>query len=103
MSVTAVWYTLTVLIVTPRSLANKSRGGPAMSTSQSPDRHQGTFAEGEADPKKYPEEKDVGTFAEGEADPKKYPEEKDVGTFAEGEADPESYPEEKDVGTFAEA
>jgi hypothetical protein len=35
-----------------------------MSTSQSPERHRGTFAEGEDDPKKYPGDQHVGTFAE---------------------------------------
>jgi hypothetical protein len=43
-----------------------------------------------------------GTFAEGEADPKTYPEDEHVGTFAEGEADPEAHPEDEHVGTFGE-
>ena len=33
---------------------------------QSPRRHQGTFAEGEAAPVDHPEDTDVGAFAQGE-------------------------------------
>jgi hypothetical protein len=51
-----------------------------------PQVHHGTFAEGESDPKSFPEDDHVGTFAEGELKPDLYREETHVGTFAEGEA-----------------
>jgi len=40
--------------------------GAAMPGPQSPRRHQGTFAEGEAAPVDHPEDTDVGAFAQGE-------------------------------------
>ncbi len=67
-----------------------------------PTRHKGTFAEGESDPKAYPDELKVGTFAEGEERLPDSPEKEHRGTFAEGESDPERYPDERHVGRFGE-
>ncbi len=56
----------------------------------------GSFATGQDDPERFPEDREVGSFHE-ETDA----EAEEVGSFATGEADPEKYPEDKDVGSFA--
>jgi hypothetical protein len=65
-----------------------------------PKMHHGTFAEGESDPKSFPEDDHVGTFAEGELKPDVYPENDHAGTFADGECDRQKYPEDGHFGTF---
>jgi hypothetical protein len=57
----------------------------------------GSFATGEEDPERYPEDRDIGTFAE---EPGVQPDE-EVGTFATGEADPKAHPEDTERGSFA--
>jgi hypothetical protein len=79
---------------TPNPKPTPVRTGPNM--------HHGTFAEGESNPKSFPEDDHVGTFAEGELKPDVYPEDEHAGTFADGECDPQKYPEDGHVGAFAE-
>ncbi|HEY7621120.1 MAG TPA: hypothetical protein VH834_15190 [Solirubrobacteraceae bacterium] len=67
------------------------------------ERHHGSFAEGEADPDKYPEDENVGTFAEGEADPADYADEDRAGRFSEGEEElGEDDPEKHREGSFGD-
>jgi hypothetical protein len=58
---------------------------PNTPTPAEPVEHHSTFAEGESDPKRYPEEEHVGTFAEGDSDPERYPGEDHVGEFSDVE------------------
>ncbi len=62
------------------------------------------FAEGEEDPKKYPEDRTVGRFSEGEEDlPENAPEKLRHGRFSEGEEQlPEDTPEKEEEGRFSE-
>ena len=82
-------------------MPNNSNSNPTSAPTK-PAVHHSTFAEGESNPTRYPEEEHVCTFAEGESEPEAHPEEEHVGTFAEGESDPADHPEEEHVGTFAE-
>jgi hypothetical protein len=59
----------------------------------------GGFAEGEAKPEEFAEDKDVGSFATGEEDPEKFPEDERLGSFARGEERTDS-PENVEEGTF---
>ena len=59
----------------------------------------GGFAEGEAKPEEFEEDKDVGSFATGEEDPEKFPEDERLGSFARGEERTDS-PENVEEGTF---
>ena len=66
--------------------------------STGPEQPEGGFAEGQADPAKFPEDEEVGGFAEGQADPAAHPDEDEehVGRFSEGqeelgEEDPEKH------------
>lgn len=58
----------------------------------------GGFAEGQADPEEFSEDKRVGGFATGEEDPEEFPEDERLGSFGGGQqADGPEGPEE---GTF---
>jgi hypothetical protein len=59
----------------------------------------GGFAEGEANPEKFPEDERVGSFATGEEDPEKFPEDEDLGSFARGQEETKSS-QKDDEGTF---
>jgi len=59
----------------------------------------GGFAEGQADPEEFPEDKQVGSFATGEEDPEKYPQDQELGSFARGQESSEAL-EDMDEGTF---
>jgi hypothetical protein len=43
-----------------------------------------------------------GGFAEGQADPEQFEQDKQVGDFATGEEDLETFPEDAKLGSFAE-
>lgn len=45
----------------------------------------GGFAEGEAQPEEFEEDKRVGSFATGEEDDEKFPEDEQLGSFARGQ------------------
>ena len=64
--------------------------------------HRGSFADGQATPDRYSEDRQIGGFAEGEADPAGYRDEDRVGTFAGGSARPAAYPTDRYEGTFAQ-
>jgi hypothetical protein len=59
----------------------------------------GGFAEGQANPEEFEEDKEVGSFATGEEDPEKFPEDEQLGSFARGQEKPESL-ENMEEGTF---
>ena len=61
----------------------------------------GGFAEGEANPEEFEQEKQVGSFATGEEDPEKFSEDERLGSFARGQEDTDS-PENVEEGTFGE-
>jgi hypothetical protein len=61
----------------------------------------GGFAEGEANPEEFSEDKRVGGFAEGEEDPEEFPEDERLGSFAKGQQESDSL-EETEEGTFGE-
>ena len=60
----------------------------------------GGFAEGQADPEQFEEDKQVGSFATGEEDPEKFPEDEQLGSFARGQEETDS-PANAEEGTFA--
>jgi hypothetical protein len=59
----------------------------------------GGFAEGQADPDEFAQDKRVEGFATGQDDPEQYPEDEQLGSFAEGQEKPESL-EGPQEGTF---
>jgi hypothetical protein len=59
----------------------------------------GGFAEGEAKPDEFEQEKRVGSFATGEEDEKKFPEDERLGSFARGQEATDS-PQDAAEGTF---
>ncbi|MGO9753992.1 MAG: hypothetical protein ACLP8S_28595 [Solirubrobacteraceae bacterium] len=59
----------------------------------------GGFAEGQANPEEFAEDKQVGSFATGQEDPEKFPEDEQLGSFAKGQAKPDSL-QNMDEGTF---
>ncbi|MGA2012199.1 MAG: hypothetical protein ABSH51_16985 [Solirubrobacteraceae bacterium] len=59
----------------------------------------GGFAEGEADPEKFDQDKQVGSFATGEEDLEKYPEDGQLGSFARGQEEADN-PQNDEEGTF---
>jgi hypothetical protein len=60
----------------------------------------GGFAEDQADPEQFEEDKQVGSFATGEEDPEKFPEDEKLGSFARGQ-DKTDTPANAEEGTFA--
>ena len=59
----------------------------------------GGFAEGEAHPEEFEQDKQVGSFATGEEDLEKFPEDEQLGSFARGEESTDS-PQSEEEGTF---
>jgi hypothetical protein len=59
----------------------------------------GGFAEGEANPEEFEQDKNVGSFATGEEDPETFPEDEHLGSFARGQEDTDS-PQNVEEGTF---
>jgi hypothetical protein len=65
------------------------------------ERHSGSFAEGESDPDKFPEDEHKGHFSEGQES--EHSDEEHVGRFSEGEeALGEDDPEKHHKGRFGE-
>ena len=62
----------------------------------------GGFAEGEAHPEEFEEDKRVGSFATGEEDDEKFPEDEELGSFAQGQQKSDS-PQNIAEGTFGGA
>jgi hypothetical protein len=56
----------------------------------------GGFAEGQADPEEFEQDKQVGDFATGEEDLEKFPEDTKLGSFARGQGSEQNVHE----GTF---
>jgi hypothetical protein len=56
----------------------------------------GGFAEGQADPEQFEQDKQVGDFATGEEDLERFPEDANLGSFAKGQESQENVEE----GTF---
>ena len=56
----------------------------------------GGFAEGQANPEEFEEDKQVGDFAAGQEDVEEYPEDEELGSFASGQETEENVEE----GTF---
>ena len=59
----------------------------------------GGFAEGQANPEEFEQDKDVGSFATGEEDLEKFPEDQQLGSFAKGQEETDS-PQNEEEGTF---
>ena len=59
----------------------------------------GGFAEGDANPEEFPEDKKVGSFATGEENPEEFPEDEKLGSFARGEEEADN-PQDIEEGTF---
>jgi hypothetical protein len=59
----------------------------------------GGFAEGQAKPEEFEEDKEVGAFATGEEDLERFPEDAQLGSFARGQESQQNTQE----GTFGEA
>jgi hypothetical protein len=59
----------------------------------------GGFAEGEANPEDFEQDKRVGSFATGEEDPEQYPDDERLGSFARGQEETDS-PQNVKEGTF---
>ena len=59
----------------------------------------GGFAEGEAHPKEFEQDKEVGSFATGEENPAEFPEDEELGSFARGQEETDK-PENLKEGTF---
>ena len=59
----------------------------------------GGFAEGEAKPKEFEQDKEVGSFATGEEEPEKFGDDERLGSFARGQEETESSQNVKE-GTF---
>ncbi len=58
----------------------------------------GGFAEGQADPEQFEQDKQVGDFATGEEDLETFPEDAKLGSFAKGQESDEN-PQEGTFGT----
>jgi hypothetical protein len=59
----------------------------------------GGFAEGEARPEEFDQDKQVGSFATGEEDLEHFPEDEQLGSFAKGQDETDS-PKNEEEGTF---
>jgi hypothetical protein len=59
----------------------------------------GGFAEGQADPDEFEQDKRVEGFATGQDDPEKFPEDEQLGSFAKGQEKRDG-PEDVEEGTF---
>jgi hypothetical protein len=59
----------------------------------------GGFAEGQAGPEEFEEDKQVGSFATGQEDAEEFPEDEQLGSFAKGQEKPETL-ENMGEGTF---
>lgn len=59
----------------------------------------GGFAEGEANPEEFEQDKHVGSFATGEEDPEQFPDDERLGSFARGQEETDS-PQNVEEGTF---
>jgi hypothetical protein len=59
----------------------------------------GGFAEGEASPEEFEQDKQVGGFATGEEDPEAFPEDQQLGSFARG-SEARDDPQDAEEGTF---
>ena len=59
----------------------------------------GGFAEGEANPEDFKQDKKVGSFATGEEDLEKFPEDEQLGSFAKGQKETDN-PQNEEEGTF---
>jgi len=60
----------------------------------------GGFAEGEAKPDEFEEDKHVGSFATGEENPEEFPDDERLGSFARGQEASDS-PQDAAEGTFS--